>query len=235
MRLLRSLLFNLFLYSGIISVFLIALPSLFLPPIFTLLFGKFLGHYVIFIVKIFLNTKVEIKGIENIPKNEKYFVASAHQSMFETFALQAVLDYPIFILKKELLKIPIFGLYLKKIKSIEIVRDKTTKDNLNFFEKVASTIKNENRPLLIFPQGTRLKPNERSPFKKGVGRIYEALNISCVPIALNSGHVWPKEGIIKYPGKITISILEKIKPELNKDEFVKNLEMKIYEEIKNIS
>jgi len=234
MLFLRSLLFNLFLYAGIVAVFLIALPTLFLPPKFTLLFGKFLGYYVVFVVRIFLNTKVEIKGISNIPKTEKYFVASAHQSMFETFALQAVLDYPVFILKKELLKIPLFGLYLKKIKSIEIVRDTTTKDNLSFFDKVATIIKNENRPLLIFPQGTRIKADERVPFKKGVGRIYETLNISCIPIALNSGKVWPKKGIIKYPGKITISFLEPIKPGLNRDEFIKSLENKIYDEIKNI-
>ena len=235
MLLLRSLLFNLFLYTGIVVVFLIALPALFLPQKITLIFGKFLGHYVVFIVRIFLNTKVEFKGTENIPKNEKYFVASAHQSMFETFALQSVLDYPVFILKKELLKIPLFGQYLKKIKSIEIVRDTTTKENLNFFDKVAKIVKNENRPLLIFPQGTRVKVDDRVPFKKGVGRIYEALNISCVPIALNSGKVWPKNGIIKYPGKITVSFLEPIKPGLNKEEFIKDLEMKIYDEIKNIS
>ena len=235
MQLLRSLLFNFFLYLGIVIVFLIALPTLFLPAKFTLLFGKCLGHYVIIIVRIILNTKVEIRGLSNIPKNEKFFVASAHQSMFETFALQAVLDYPVFILKKELLKIPLFGLYLKKIKSIAIVRDTTTKDNLNFFDKVANIIKNEKRPLLIFPQGTRIRFDDRVPFKKGVGRIYEALNISCVPVALNSGKVWPKQGITKYPGKITVSFLKPIEPGLNKDEFIKNLELKIYEEIKNIS
>jgi len=235
MQILRSLLFNTFLYAGIIIVFLIALPTLILPPKFALLFGKFLGYYVVFIVKVFLNTKVEFKGTKNIPQNEKHFFASAHQSMFETFALQSVIDYPVFILKKELLKIPLFGLYLKKIKSIEITRDTTTKDNLNFFDKVASIIKNESRPLLIFPQGTRVKVNEKVPFKKGVGRIYEALNISCVPIALNSGKVWPKKGIIKYPGKITVSFLEPIKPGINRDSFIKNLEIKIYDEIKNIS
>jgi len=223
------------LYAGITVVFLIALPSLFLPSKITLIFGKFLGHYVILAVKIFLNTKVEFKGIENIPKNEKYFVASAHQSMFETFALQSVLDYPVFILKKELLKIPLFGLYLKKIKSIEIVRDTTTKDNLNFFNKVANIIKNEKRPLLIFPQGTRVGVDDKVPFKKGVGRIYQALNISCVPIALNSGKVWPKHGIIKHPGKITVSFLKPIEPCLSRDDFIKNLETQIYDEIKNIS
>ena len=235
MLFLRSLLFNLFLYSGIIIVFLIAIPALFLPAKITLLFGKFLGYYVVFILRIFLNTKVEFKGVENIPKNEKYFVASAHQSMFETFALQSILDYPVFILKKELLKIPLFGQYLKKIKSIEIIRDTTTKENLSFFDKVAKIVKNENRPLLIFPQGTRVNVNDRAPFKKGVGRIYETLNISCVPVALNSGKVWPKEGLIKYPGKITVSFLKPIEPGLNKDEFIKNLEIKIYDEIKNIS
>ena len=122
-----------------------------------LLFGKFLGHYVILVLRIFLNTKVEFKGIENIPKNEKYFVASAHQSMFETFALQSVLDYPVFILKKELLKIPLFGLYLKKIKSIEIVRDTTTKDNLNFFDKVATVIKNEEKLEKIFTKTKKIR------------------------------------------------------------------------------
>tara|TARA_B100000029_G_scaffold363003_1_gene356043 strand:- start:2 stop:709 length:708 start_codon:yes stop_codon:yes gene_type:complete len=235
MSLLRSLLFNLFLYTGITIVFVIAIPTLFLPPKFTLLFGKFLGYYVVFLVRILLNTKVEFRGIENIPKKEKYFVASAHQSMFETFALQSVLNYPVFILKKELLKIPLFGLYLKKIKSIEIIRDTTTKDNLNFFDRVATIIKNEKRPLLIFPQGTRVKVDAITPFKKGVGRIYEALNISCVPVALNSGKVWPKHGIIKYPGKITVSFLKAIEPGLSRDEFIKNLETKIYDEIKNIS
>ena len=73
MLLLRSLLFNFFLYTGIVVVFLIALPTLFLPPKFTLLFGKFLGYYVVFIVRIFLNTEVEFKGVENITKTEKYF------------------------------------------------------------------------------------------------------------------------------------------------------------------
>ena len=235
MSILRSLFFNFFLYTGIVLVFILALRSLFLRTKITLLFGKFLGHYVVFVVKIFLNTEVEFKGIENIPKTEKYFVASAHQSMFETFALQSVLDYPVFILKKELLNIPLFGLYLKKIKSIEIIRDTTTKDNLNFFNKVANIIKNEKRPLLIFPQGTRVKINDKVPFKKGVGRIYEALNISCVPVALNSGKVWPKHGIIKHPGKITVSFLKPIQPGLNREDFIKNLETRIYDEIQNIS
>ncbi len=231
MLLIKSLIFNIVLYLGIVFIFLIAIPALILPSKIVLLFGKFLGYYVVFIVRIFLSTTVEFKGTENIPKSEKYFIASAHQSMFETFALQSVLDYPVFILKKELLKIPLFGLYLKKIKSIEIIRDTTTKDNLNFFEKISNIVKKENRPLLIFPQGTRVKFQERFPFKKGAGRIYEALNIACVPVALNSGKVWPKNSFLKYPGKITVSFLKSIEPGMERETFLKILEKKIYDEM----
>ena len=235
MQFIKSLVFNIFLYSGLVFIFILAIPTLLLPSKFTLFFGRLSANYIVIILRIILNTKVVFHGLENLKKVDKYFVASAHQSMFETFALQIPLGSPIFILKKELLSIPLFGWYLRKIGSIAIIRETTTKENLNFFDKIKNTIDKENRPLLIFPQGTRIKANETTPFKKGVGRIYEALNISCVPIALNSGKVWPKNGIIKYPGKITVSFLEPIKPGLNKEEFIKNLEMKIYDEIKNIS
>ena len=141
------------------------------------------------------------------------------------------MQYPIFILKKELLKIPLFGWYLKKIGSIDIVRDTTTKDNLNFFEKVKNNIETSKRPLLIFPQGTRVKIGERLPFKKGVGRIYEALNLPCIPVALNTGKVWPKNSFNKYPGKIIISFLSPIDPGLEKEKFIEKLQTDIYREI----
>ena len=133
MQLIRSLLFNIFLYLGIVIVFILALPTLVLPNRIVLYFGKFLALYIIVILRIFLNTKVIFHGIDNLKKERKFFIASAHQSMFETFVLQAPIDFPIFILKKELLRIPLFGWYLKKIGSVEIIRNTTTKENLSFF------------------------------------------------------------------------------------------------------
>ena len=131
------------------------------------------------------------KKIKNIYLSQnKFFIASAHQSMFETFVFQAPLNFPIFILKKELLRIPLFGWYLRKIGSIEITRDTTTKENLNFFDKIKRVIHEKNRPLLIFPQGTRVKFKEVVPFKKGVARIYDALNFHCIPVAHNSGKIY---------------------------------------------
>ena len=201
MQFLKSLIFNFFLFFGIALVLIIAFPTLALPKKGTLSFGKFLAHYVILLVENILRSKVIFNGLENLKKKEKFFIASAHQSMFETFALQAPIDYPIFILKKELLRIPLFGWYLRKIDSIEIIRDTTTKENLGFFEKIKNTLSVEKRPLLIFPQGTRVKLGERVPFKKGVSKIYETLNMACVPVALNSGKVWPKNSFLKHNGE----------------------------------
>ena len=235
MQFIKSLIFNIFLYVGIILVFILAIPTLILPAKFTLYCGKFLAYYIILILRLFLNTKVVFHGLDNLKKVEKFFIASAHQSMFETFVLQAPLDFPIFILKKELLKIPLFGWYLKKIGSIEIIRETTTKQNLNFFDKIKNTIKELNRPLLIFPQGTRVRFDDRSPFKKGVGRIYDTLNLACIPVALNSGKIWPKNSFMKYPGNIHISFLEPIEPGFEKNVFLKILEEKIYSETEKYS
>ena len=235
MQFIRSLIFNFFLYLGIILVLIYAIPTLLLPAKLTLYCGKFLAYYIILILRIFLNTKVIFHGLGNLKKVEKFFIASAHQSMFETFVFQAPLNFPIFILKKELLKVPLFGWYLKKIGSIEIIREKTTKENLNFFDKIKKSINENNRPLLIFPQGTRIKFNEIVPFKKGVGRIYDSLGLHCIPVALNSGKIWPKNSFLKYSGDIHISFLEPIKPGIEKNVFIKILEEKIYSEMKKLS
>jgi len=232
MLFIRSLIFNIFLYVGLILIFILAIPTLILPSKFTIFFGRVSAKYLVLILKIILNTKVIFHGEENLKKVDNFFVASAHQSMFETFALQIPLDGPIFILKKELLNIPLFGWYLRKIGSIAIVRDTTTRENLNFFDKVRERIETSKRPLLIFPQGTRVKLDEQPPFKKGVGRIYKALNLPCVPVALNTGKVWPKNSFLKYPGDIHISFLEPIMSGKNNEEFVKDIENKIYTEIK---
>ena len=231
MQFIKSLTFNVFLYFGLILVFIFAIPTLFMPSKFVLYLGKFLAHYIVFILRLILNTRVVYHGLENLKKVEKFFVASAHQSMFETFVLQGPLNFPVFILKKELLHIPLFGWYLKKIGSIEITRGITTKKNLDFFDKINKTVKKNNRPLLIFPQGTRIKFGDRSPFKKGIGRIYKSLNLPCIPVALNSGKIWPKNSFMKHGGDIHVSFLSPIMPGKNKNEFVKEIEDKIYSEI----
>ena len=231
----RNFLFSIFFFSGIILICIIFLPSLFLSQNIVLFGGKIMGYWSATCLKIFLSTKIIIKGKENIIKNEKFFIASSHQSMFETFFLQTIFNSPVFILKKELLKIPIFGWYLKKIGSIYIDRNKITKENLGFFDQIFYLIKSTNRPLIIFPQGTRLTSEDRTPFKKGVSRIYDELKIKCQPVAINSGSVWPKNGKLKPHQNLTISILKPIESGLNKDIFLQNLQNNIYFELDSLN
>ena len=230
----KRTLFLFFFYFGVIFVCIFFLPALIFPQKITIHGGKILGFWSKFCLEIFLSTKVIVKGKENILNNEKFFIASAHQSQFETFFLQTLFNSPVFILKKELLRIPVFGWHLKKIGSISIDRNKITKENLGFSDQIKNHTNNSNRPIIIFPQSTRVDVLDRSSFKKGVKRIYEELNIFCQPVALNSGSVWPKNGKLKPNKTLTISILDPIRPGMNPDEFINMLQKNIYEEIDKI-
>ena len=231
----KNFIFTFFFFTGIIIISLIFLPAFFLPQRIVLFGGKLMGYWTGFCLKTFLSTKIFIKGKENILSDQKFFIAASHQSMFETFYLQTIFNSPVFILKKELLMIPIFGWYLKKIGSISIQRNKTTKENLGFFQKISKMINDSNRPLIIFPQGTRVLPYERPRFKKGSSRIYEELKIFCQPVAINSGFVWPKRGQKKSNRTITISVLKPIPAGLQKSEFLKILENSIYKELDTLN
>ena len=227
----RKYLFLFFFFLGIILISIIFLPSLLMPSSIVLFGGKLMGQWSKISLRLFLSTKVTIKGKENIISNEKFFIAASHQSMFETFYLQTVFNSPIFILKNELLRIPIFGWYLKKIGSISVNRNKISKNNLGLIDKIKKTVNNTNRPIIIFPQATRTLPNERIPFKKGVGRIYNELRIKCQPIAINSGNVWPKKGFMGKNKSITISILAPINPGMKPNEFTNTIEKNIFSEL----
>ena len=230
----RSLTFKFFFYLGIILISLIFLPSLLLPQKIVLFGGKIMGHWSKICLNIFLSTKIIIKGKENLISEGKFFIACSHQSMFETFFLQTIFNSPVFILKKELLRIPVFGMYLKKIGSISIDRNKISKKNLGFSDKIKSVINSSNRPIIIFPQATRMAPEDRTPFKKGVSRIFEDLQIKCQPVAINSGNIWPKSGKLKSNGILVVSILKEIEPGIDSKDFLNILQNNIYQELDKI-
>ena len=230
----RSLIFKIFFYLGIILICLIFLPSLLLPQKIVLFGGKIMGHWSKICLNLFLSTKIIIKGKENLISEGKFFIACSHQSIFETFFLQTIFNSPVFILKKELLRIPIFGVYLKKIGSISIDRDKISKENLGFSDKIKSVINSSNRPIIIFPQATRMAVEDRTLFKKGVSRIYEDLQIKCQPVAINSGNIWPKSGKLNPNGILVVSILKEIEPGMERKDFLNILQNNIYQELDKI-
>ena len=229
MNFIRSLTFNLFTYAGIAIACLIAVPMLVLPrKIFLSKLSYYLGFYLILLTRTILNTKVEFKGLDKIPTDKKFFIASAHQSMFETFIYNFLIPDCTYVIKKELLSIPLYGLYLKKLKYVAINRGKASRENSDSFGQVFDLVLKSNRTLIIFPQGTRVKFDERPPLKKGASRIYQGLNIACLPVKLNTGSVWPKNSFLKYPGTITFEFKDAIEPGLDGASFTTQLEKAIY-------
>ena len=221
-------------YSGIIFISLIFLPSLLLPKKIAIFGGKLMGIWSKICLKYLLNVNVEVIGKENIINNEKFFIACTHQSAFETYFLQVIFDSPIFILKKELTQIPVFGWYLKKIGSISIDRNKVSRENLGFMDKIKTEFQNRNGPIIIFPQGTRVSVNDRTPFKKGVARIYHQLKVKCQPIVLNSGSIWPKQGELCRKKTLYVSILKPIDYGLDESLFLEKLQNNIFKELDRI-
>ena len=231
----RNIFFLLVFYFGLIFLLVLFIPTLVLNKNFVILGGRILGYWTGFCLKLIMSTTIEIKGSDNLITNEKYFVVSSHQSIFETFFLQTIFDNSVFILKKELTKIPLFGWYLKKMGCISVDRNKISKENLSFSEEVVQIVKDDYRTLIIFPQGTRKSYDDRSKFKKGFSRIYHSLKIACLPVAINSGKVWPKNGRLVPNQKITISILNLFAPGLEQNDLATKVEKSIYDELNNIS
>ena len=181
-------------------------------------------------LKLFLGVNITVKGLENIPREKKYFVVCSHQSMFETFYLQTIFESSVFILKKELMKIPLFGSYLKKMGCVSIDRDKISKENLGFTGLVEKVLNDKRNTLIIFPQGTRKDYKDRSKFKKGFARIYNDFQINCLPIAINSGKTWPKSSFLKSKQNITVSILKSFEPGKDVEKFSTEVENSIYKD-----
>ena len=150
--------------------------------------------------------------------------ASKHQSMFETIYFNQLFYNPAYILKKELLSIPLFGTYLKKLGMIAIDRSQGIKSLRLVNEQTAEYV--EKRPVIIFPEGTRTSYKEQPDLKPGIFSMYKSLNKPVVPISLNSGYCWPKNDKIR-PGEILIEFKEPIQPGLSKKEFLDQLKSAI--------
>jgi len=176
----------------------------------------------LFLLRIICGIKYQVTGYKHLPRGP-YIVASKHQSAFETVLFWDVFYIPTFILKKELTKLPFFGVYLVRTGMIYIDRAAGSKALKQIINDADKHIK-ARRKIIIFPEGTRGKPGVvADKYNSGVIALYKHCNVPIVPIALNSGSFWPSKGWIKYPGTIKMKILPPIEPGLDKAEFIKRL------------
>lgn len=205
----RSSLFNLLFYilTGLSCIAL--LPTLVLPRRYYMAVVYSFVNVTWLLEKYVLGLRFVINGIENIPRSGAFIVACKHMSAYETFKLHILFKDPAVILKKELLKIPLWGRYLKKSDVIAIDRT-TPKDAVRSIQEGARRVAAQKRPIIIFPQGTRVLPEtttQQKPYKIGVMRVQEATGLPIIPIATNTGVFYPKKGWSKHKGVITFEIL----------------------------
>jgi 1-acyl-sn-glycerol-3-phosphate acyltransferase len=231
MRLLRGLLFNIFFY-GVTALFCILfIPTLFFSRNVILWVTRFWLNTVAWIEKYILGLSYEVRGQEHIPTDTNYILAAKHQSAYETMKLHHLLGDPTVVLKKELLRIPIFGLFLKKVGVIAIDRNSKEAAMSSLIEG-AKRMKDQNRPVVIFPQGTRVAPHETTkdkPYKGGIIKMYKHSDMPVVPLALNSGLFWGRNHFLKKPGKVIFEFLPPIESGLSDKNVIAAIEERLEE------
>ena len=228
----KSIFFYLLLGVWTIFMGILCLPYLILPSYYLNKPVKIWISGIFILLKYICNITHEIQGINNIP-SEAVLVASKHQSAFETFALFYYLSKAIFIHKKQLFYIPIFGQYLKKINMISINRKGGTK---TMRQMLKDTRKKSLKgfSIIIFPEGTRKKPGEAPDYKSGFVGIYNEMKTKILPVAVNSGNFWPKQIFLKKSGKIIIKFLPTIESQLPKNQVLEKIQNQIEENTKKI-
>jgi len=219
----RSLVFNVLYYVNLIVHMIVALPTLVLPYPALRIFIRSYSRTSLWLLRIVCGTKVEWRGAEKIPKGA-CIVACKHQSTWETFALYAVLDDPVYVLKRELMWIPLFGWFMWKAGLIPIDRSAGMAALARMTARAQQALTGAHpRQLIIFPEGTRRSPGAVPDYKPGIVYLYGKAGATCVPMALNSGVFWPRRSLLHYAGTIVVEVLDPIPPGLDKDTFFTRL------------
>lgn len=222
MNTLRSIFFNTVFYANLILRMIVLSPVYFLMPrrkAFSIPKNWALSCH--WLMERIVGTTFEIEGLENIPKGG-YILAPKHQSFWDTFALLPWLDDPVYILKRELMWIPLFGWYAKKQRMIPVDRGARGKVMAAVMERAKQEMRN-GRQLIIYPEGTRRPPGAEPLYKYGIARIYRDLQVPVVPVAMHPGIFWPRRKFMRYSGHFKVRILPPIEPGLDPDVFFDTL------------
>jgi 1-acyl-sn-glycerol-3-phosphate acyltransferase len=219
---LRSLVFYAAFYSWTLLLAFLFIPLLLLPRIKRRIIPRIWIRGTLFMLSAICGLSYRVVGVANIPAEYGYFIAAKHQSAWETLALNLIIEKPVFVIKRELLQIPVFGWYLKAIGAIAINRSSKIEAIKSIITQAKQSLLLGETPI-IFPEGTRTEPGVARKYQRGVAALYKELGVPVVPIAHNAGMFWRRNSIIKRPGVITLSILPAIPPSLTQDSFMSQL------------
>jgi 1-acyl-sn-glycerol-3-phosphate acyltransferase len=208
MLVVRSLLFNVFFYVFTALCSVVAMLLAIVWPSRLMKMARLWSVGWLYLYKLICGVRYEVNGIENMPDGT-CIIAMKHQSIWESCAIFAIFGGPIFVLKSELMWVPIFGWVMKRMGCISIRRGAGRAALTNMIRGARAAVARGNQ-IVIFPEGTRSAPGAQASYKSGVSHLYTALQLSCVPVALNSGILWPRRRFLRPPGLITVSILPAI-------------------------
>ena len=225
MTVLRSALFNLAFFGWTALYGLMGLPVLAAPPRAVTGFIRFWAGGVAWLLERIVGLTVTVRGRENIPAGAAV-IASKHQSAWDTIMFYRILPDPVYVLKQELVRIPIYGWFASRSGVIAIDRKGGGKALRNMVRDARAALA-KGRQVVIFPEGTRSAPGSRLPYQPGVAALYTQLDAPVVPVALNSGLFWGRRSFIKSPGCIAIEFLPPISPGLDRERFLAELEDRI--------
>jgi 1-acyl-sn-glycerol-3-phosphate acyltransferase len=218
----RSLAFSALFYGNVIVHTVVALPALALPHRIHLACIRSYARTSLWLLRVICGTTVEWRGRDKLPQGA-CIVACKHQSAWETFALYDLLDDPTYILKRELMWIPLFGWHMRKAGLIAIDRSA----GLAALSRMTARARRElgrGRQVVIFPEGTRRPPRAEPSYRPGVAYLYGKAGVACVPLALNSGLFWPRRSLLRFPGTVVVEVLDPIAPGLDSRAFLIRLE-----------
>ena len=205
MMLLRAFLFNVAFFGLTAVVTLVGLPLLAAPRQGIQALARFWGRASVALLRVIVGVRVELRGMEHIPPGP-VVIAAKHQSAFDTFVWLALLPDTAYVMKKELLSIPLYGLHLRKAGMIPVDREGGGAA-LRAMLRSAQAALAEGRQVVIFPEGTRTAPGQRVPYQPGVVAIAGLGLAPVIPVATDSGRVWARRALLKRPGVIRISVL----------------------------
>lgn len=232
MNALRSILFNFCFFAGSLACSVVLAPALLLPKrTCARVVGDAYGGFILFITKYVMGIDLRMEGLENVPESGAFILASKHQSAYETLTMPFMrrLGYPAIILKKSLSYIPLWGLYTIRMGEIPIDRSAGTQ-TMRKMSAACKAAVDAGRPVLIFPQGTRVRVGVEVPYKAGLAKLYKDLGVPVVPVALNTGVFWGRNAFFKKPGTITYKFLEPIPAGVPPLQMMARLEKAIEEE-----
>ncbi len=216
---LRSIVFVVVFYVNTALFLLFGSPLLLGPRSWAMWALKLHGRVSLWLLKVFVGTRMEVRGLERLPPGP-ILVAAKHQSAWDTFALIPLFRDPALVMKAELMLIPFYGWFSYKFGMIPVRREAGAAA-LREMLREARARADAGREILVFPEGTRRPPGAPPDYKPGLTLLYEALGIPCVPLALNSGLFWPRRSLERYPGTIVVEFLEPIAPGLKRSDFRK--------------